>query len=98
MTTNTTGVSVTNSPVTEAHPATVGPVRTSDRDAIVEEAAGYAGIHRDGAGKQAHTGGCKFVQIFATPGWRSASVCYSHQYQSGVGQDVVDRARVNVLF
>ncbi|QIO22652.1 hypothetical protein [Haloarcula sp. JP-L23] len=38
MTTDTIGVSVTNSPVTETYPATVGPVRTSDRDAIVEEA------------------------------------------------------------
>ena len=26
------------------------------------------------------TGGCTFVQIFATPGWRITSVCYSHQY------------------
>ena len=27
-----------------------------------------------------YTGGCKFVKIFATPGWRITSVCYSHQY------------------
>ena len=28
------------------------------------------------------TGGCKFVKIFATPGWRITSVCYSHQYEA----------------
>ena len=27
------------------------------------------------------TGGCTFVTIFATPGWRIPSVCYSHQYE-----------------
>jgi circadian clock protein KaiC len=27
------------------------------------------------------TGGCKFVQIFATPGWRIRSICSSHQYE-----------------
>jgi len=26
-----------------------------------------------------HTGSCKFLQIFATPGWRITSVYYSHQ-------------------
>ena len=29
---------------------------------------------------RAHTGGCTFVQIFATPGCRITSACYSHQY------------------
>jgi hypothetical protein len=33
----------------------------------------------------ADTGGCKFVKIFATPGCRSTSVCYSHQYDSVTG-------------
>ena len=32
----------------------------------------------------ANTDGCKFGKIFATPGWRNASVCYSHQYNSSV--------------
>ncbi|WP_229126269.1 hypothetical protein [Halapricum desulfuricans] len=27
------------------------------------------------------TAGCKFVKIFATPGWRIPSVCYSRQYE-----------------
>ena len=29
-----------------------------------------------------HTGGCTFVKISATPGWRIPSVCYGHQYHS----------------
>jgi len=28
-----------------------------------------------------HTAGCKYVQIFATPGWRILSKWYSRQYQ-----------------
>ena len=35
------------------------------------------GAHR----RRTDTGGCKFVKIFATPGWRITSVCYSHQYE-----------------
>ena len=38
-----------------------------------DEAAAYTSM--------ADTGGCKFVKIFPTPGWRITSVCYSHQYE-----------------
>ena len=44
------------------------------------------------------TAGCKFVQIFGTPGCRIPSVCYSRQYEDrivlvqraiGVGKEVL---------
>jgi len=33
----------------------------------------------------ADTAGYKFVKIFATPGWRITSICYSRQYELGLG-------------
>ena len=38
-------------------------------------------VTRDFGDRYADTGGCKFVKIFATPGWRITLVCYSHQYE-----------------
>lgn len=32
------------------------------------------------------TAGCTFVKIFATPWWRSTSVCYSRQYEFSVDE------------
>ena len=41
----------------------------------------------------AHTAGCEFVEIFATPGWRIPSVCYSRQYQSHPVKQLTGRER-----
>ena len=53
------------------------------RAGFIPPRGGLSPRYRCNPPRLSHTGGCKFVKIFAIPGWRITSVCYSHQYQSG---------------